>query len=49
MIYKDLETPENVVLDVHEGGHVIDLPGLVYFFDKHLYRNRWRQTEVAGL
>ncbi|MHC4353625.1 MAG: dienelactone hydrolase family protein [Planctomycetota bacterium] len=49
VIYKDLETPENVVLDVHEGGHVIDLPGLVYFFDKHLYRNRWRQTEVAGL
>ncbi|MBW7991743.1 MAG: hypothetical protein FVQ84_17245 [Planctomycetes bacterium] len=41
--YKDLDRPENVVLDVHEGGHVIDLPGLIYFFDKHLYENRWKQ------
>ncbi len=47
--YKDLGRPENVVLDVHGGGHVIDLPGLVYFFEKYLYGNRWRQTEVAGL
>ena len=43
VIYKDLSKPENVVLDVHKGGHVIDLPGLVYFFDKHLYQNRWKQ------
>jgi len=42
-IYKDLEKPENVVLDVHEGGHVIDLPGLLYFFEKHLYGNRWKE------
>ena len=42
--YKDLSKPENVVLDVHEGGHVIDLPGLIYFFDKHLYQNRWKQN-----
>jgi len=42
-IYKDLDRPENVILDVHEGGHVIDLPGLIYFFDKHLYQNRWKQ------
>ena len=41
-IYKDMERPENVILDVHGGGHVIDLPGLVYFFDKHLYQNRWK-------
>jgi len=41
-IYADLGRPENVVLDVHEGGHVIDLPGLVYFFEKHLYQNRWK-------
>ena len=40
-IYKDMERPENVILDVHEGGHVIDLPGLIYFFEKHLYQNRW--------
>lgn len=38
-IYKDLGKPENVVLDVHEEGHVIDLPGLLYFFEKHLYQN----------
>ena len=41
MIYKDLNRPENVILDVHDEGHVIDLPGLVYFFEKHLYQNRW--------
>ena len=35
-IYKDMAKPENVVLDVHNGGHVIDLPGLTYFLDKHL-------------
>ncbi len=42
-IYKDMERPENVILDVHGEGHVIDLPGLIYFFDKHLYQNRWKQ------
>jgi hypothetical protein len=35
-IYKDMDRPENVVLDVHPEGHVIDLPGLLYFLDKHL-------------
>ena len=35
-IYDDMDCPENVVLDVHEGGHIIDLPGLLYFLDKHL-------------
>ena len=45
IIYKDLGKPENVILDVHDGGHVIDLPGLIYFFEKHLYQNRWQQTE----
>jgi hypothetical protein len=35
-IYKDMAKPENVVLDVHNEGHVIDLPGLVYFLGKHL-------------
>ncbi|MCP4258782.1 MAG: hypothetical protein GY774_14965 [Planctomycetes bacterium] len=39
-IYKDFDRPENVVLDIHEGGHVIDLPGLIYFFEKHLNQNR---------
>jgi len=41
-IYKDMERPENVILDVHGEGHVIDLPGLIYFFEKHLYQNRWK-------
>jgi hypothetical protein len=45
MIYKDMGKPENVMLDVHDEGHVIDLPGLVYFFEKHLYRNRWKPVE----
>jgi len=48
-IYKDLDRPENVILDVHGGGHVIDLPGLIYFFEKHLYQNRWKQAENPGL
>lgn len=45
MIYRDLDRPENVILNVHEEGHVIDLPGLIYFFEKHLYQNRWKQME----
>lgn len=45
MIYCDLDKPENSVLDVHEGGHEIDLPGLLYFLEKHLYNNRWRQPK----
>ena len=35
-IYRDMDRPENVVLDVHREGHVIDLSALVYFLDKHL-------------
>jgi hypothetical protein len=35
-IYDDMHCPEDVVLDVHGGGHIIDLPGLLYFIDKHL-------------
>ena len=45
VIYKDLGKPENVVLDIHEGGHIIDLLGLIYFFEKHLYNNRWKQIK----
>jgi hypothetical protein len=45
MIYRDLSWPENIILDVHDGGHVIDLPGLIYFFEKHLYHNRWKRFQ----
>jgi esterase/lipase len=45
LTYKDLKRPENVILDVHDEGHVIDLPGLIYFFEKHLYQNRWKQMK----
>jgi len=37
-MYCDVDRPENVILDVHEGAHEIDLPALVYFLDKHLGR-----------
>ncbi|OHB65575.1 MAG: hypothetical protein A2Y77_06440 [Planctomycetes bacterium RBG_13_62_9] len=37
-IYEDMARPENVTLDVHDEGHVIDLPALIYFLDKHLRR-----------
>jgi hypothetical protein len=39
LAYCDLERPENAVLDVHGGGHEIDLPALLYFLDKHLQNN----------
>ena len=35
-IYRDMKRPENIVLDVHPGAHEIDLPGLMYFCNKHL-------------
>jgi hypothetical protein len=47
-IYDDMNLPENVVLDVHEGGHEIDLPGLVSFFEKHLQNNRDYQVQEAA-
>jgi hypothetical protein len=36
LIYTDFGKPENVTLVAHEGGHVIDLPSLLAFFEKHL-------------
>jgi hypothetical protein len=48
-IYRDLGRPENAVLDVHEEGHVIDLPALLYFFEKHLYNNRWLEPKEVGM
>ncbi len=33
--YRDMEASGMVELDVHEGGHEIDLPALLAFFEKH--------------
>jgi hypothetical protein len=38
LIYQDFGQPENVALVAHEGGHVLDLPSLLEFFEKHLGR-----------
>ncbi|MBN1345339.1 MAG: acetylxylan esterase [Phycisphaerae bacterium] len=35
-IYRDLGRPDNVELCVHGGGHEVDLPALLAFFEKHL-------------
>lgn len=35
-IYASFKKPGNVSLDIHDGGHEIDLPALLAFFDKHL-------------
>lgn len=35
-IYQDYGVPENLTFLAHEGGHVIDLPALHAFFDRHL-------------
>ena len=35
-IYRDLGSPRNIALHVHGGGHEIDLPALLTFFDHHL-------------
>jgi len=34
IIYRDYMRPENIILDVHEGGHEIDLHSLLCFFEK---------------
>ena len=36
IIYWDYKRPENLILDVHDGGHIIDLPALLCFFEKYL-------------
>jgi hypothetical protein len=35
-IYASFKKSGNVVLDIHDGAHEIDLPALLAFFDKHL-------------
>jgi dienelactone hydrolase len=34
--YADFKQPENLAFIAHKGGHEIDLPSLLTFFDKHL-------------
>jgi len=36
MIYTDLDHPDRAQLLIHDGGHEIDLPALLGFFDRHL-------------
>jgi hypothetical protein len=36
MIYEDYEQPELVDIVAHQGGHEIDLPSLMSFFDTYL-------------
>lgn len=40
-IYWDYQRPENLTLDVHNGAHEIDLPSLLYFFEKHLAQKKY--------
>ena len=35
-IYADLGEPQNLQFLAHEGGHVIDVPRLLSFFERHL-------------
>lgn len=36
IIYRDLSRPENLMLDVHDDGHVVDVQALLCFLEKHL-------------
>jgi len=36
VVYVDFDKPENLVFAAHEGGHVIDVPSLMTFFEKRL-------------
>lgn len=40
LIYTDFKQPENLALVAHKGGHIIDLPSLLTFFEKHLGRRK---------
>ena len=35
--YSDFECPEKMLLQIHDGGHEIDLPSLLSFFEDHLH------------
>lgn len=35
-IYSNLGFPDKLLLDIHEGGHEVDIPALLYFFNKFL-------------
>jgi hypothetical protein len=39
VIYRDLDRPENLMLDVHNDGHVVDIQALLCFLGKHLKKN----------
>jgi len=35
IVYNDFNSSENVILQIHKGGHEIDLPSLLSFFDRY--------------
>ena len=48
LIYRNVGRPENVTLDVHGEGHTIDLPALLYFFEKHLQAAKKKIVFLPG-
>ncbi len=48
VIFEDLEKPENVILDIHGGGHEIDLPCLLDFFRFHFSPESSPATDKQG-
>ncbi len=46
--YDDTGKPENVTLDVHGEGHVIDLPALMFFFRQAPPGRPMRSARAAG-
>ncbi len=47
VIYDDYGKKRNAELDVHPGGHEIDLPALLEFFKKHLERAELRVSSIV--
>jgi hypothetical protein len=49
LIYTDFKRPENLGLVAHKGGHEIDAPSLLAFFDKHLGRRKDSGNKMVPL
>ena len=46
--YRDLGAPDAAALDVHDGGHEIDLPALLAFLETHLQPGALAAAPAAG-